>query len=236
MRNYLTLFFLLLTGIALFASCSDDEGGGYTGETQISATEMTFPKSGDTLTLSVLSSVEPQVTSNQTWCNVSFVSVTERGTYTYNVTVDANSETDDRVATLSVVAGSFTASVQVTQTAGDGLIVAQTAYDMPAAGGALSITLTTNGDYAYTINDSWIAEAEVTDARAMTEYTLHFTVSANHGAERTGNHYVYVRRLDGNRYCNTGCRTGCSRVGRNAVGNSRQLGTGMELRQSVGCT
>lgn len=186
MRNYLTLFFLLLTGIALFASCSDDEGGGYTGETKISATEMTFPKSGDTLTLSVLSSVEPQVTSNQTWCNVSFVSVTERGTYTYNVTVDANSETDDRVATLSVVAGSFTASVQVTQTAGDGLIVAQTAYDMPAAGGALIITLTTNGDYAYTTNDSWIAEAEVTDARAMTEYTLHFTVSANHGAERTG--------------------------------------------------
>ena len=34
MRNYLTLFFLLLTGIALFASCSDDEGGGYTGENE----------------------------------------------------------------------------------------------------------------------------------------------------------------------------------------------------------
>lgn len=185
-RNYLTLFLLLLAGITLSASCSDDEPKGYTGETQISATEMIFPKSGDTLTLSVLSSVEPQVASNQAWCSVDFVSVTQRGTYTYNIIAAANTETEDRMAVLSVVAGSFTASVQVTQTAGDGLIVAQDAYDMPAAGGPLNVTLTTNGDYACTINDSWIAEAEVTDARAMTEYTLHFTVSANHGAERTG--------------------------------------------------
>ena len=106
--------------------------------------------------------------------------------YTYDITAEANTETEDRTATLSVTAGSFSASVNVTQTAGDGLIVAQTSYEMPSTGGLLSIALTTNGDYSYTINDSWITEAEVSDARAMSEYTLHFTVSANHGAERIG--------------------------------------------------
>ena len=160
-RNYLTLFFAFLAGTAMFASCSDDEEGGFSGETKIS-------------------------TSNQDWCNVAFVNVTQRGTYTYDITAEANTETEDRTATLSVTAGSFSASVQVTQTAGDGLIVAQNSYEMPSAGGPLEVTLTTNGDYSYTINDSWITEAEVNKARAMTEYTLHFTVSANHGAERTG--------------------------------------------------
>ena len=155
-RNYLTLFFAFLAGTAMFAS------------------------------LSIASGTEPQVTSNQDWCNVAFVNVTQRGTYTYDITAEANTETEDRTATLSVTAGSFSASVQVTQTAGDGLIVAQNSYEMPSAGGPLEVTLTTNGDYSYTINDSWITEAEVNKARAMTEYTLHFTVSANHGAERTG--------------------------------------------------
>lgn len=188
LRNYFTFLCLaFLAGVTLFVSCSDDEANNvYAGETQISTTEMTFPAAGDTLTLSVLSGTEPQVTSNQDWCTVAFVNVTQRGTYTYRVVAAENTTTDNREAVLDVVAGSFTAQVQVTQQAGNGLIVEQTAYEMPAAGGPLAITLTTNGDYAYTINDGWIAEAEVSDTRAMTAYTLHFTVSANHGAERTG--------------------------------------------------
>ena len=185
-RNYFTFIFTFLTGLTLFASCSDDEENGFSGETKVSATEMTFAKSGGTQTLSIVSGTEPQVSSNQAWCSISFVNATQRGTYTYDVTAEANTETEDRTATLSVTAGSFTASVQVTQTAGDGLIVAQTSYAMPSEGGPLEVTLTTNGDYAYTINDGWITEAEVNEARAMTEYTLHFSVSANHGAERTG--------------------------------------------------
>lgn len=187
LQNYITLFLFFLTGVTLFVSCSDDDANNsYTGETTVSATEMTFPAAGDTLTLSVLSGTEPQVTSNQAWCTVTLADVTQRGTYTYQVIATENTTTDNREAALTVVAGSFTASVQITQQAGNGLIVEQTAYEMPAAGGPLTITLTTNGDYAYTINDGWIAEAEVSDARAMTAYTLHFTVSANHGAERTG--------------------------------------------------
>ena len=127
-RNYLTLFFAFLAGTAMFASCSDDEEGGFSGETKISATELAFAKSGGTQTLSIASGTEPQVTSNQDWCNVAFVNVTQRGTYTYDITAEANTETEDRTATLSVTAGSFSASVQVTQTAGDGLIVAQNSY------------------------------------------------------------------------------------------------------------
>ena len=185
----------------MFASCSDEEEGGFSGETKISATELAFAESGGTQTLSIASETEPQVVSNQEWCSVAFANATQRGTYTYDITAEANTETEARTATLSVTAGSFSASVNVTQTAGDGLIVAQTSYEMPSTGGLLSIALTTNGDYSYTINDSWITEAEVSDARAMSEYTLHFTVSANHGAI----------------YCSGGRTRRSGRVGRDPV-------------------
>ena len=185
-RAYLFLFFVCLTGLTVFASCSDDENAGYTGETRVSATELFFPKEGGTLTLSVLSADVPQVSSNQDWCGVSLKGVTQRGTYTFEIVAAVNAGTEDRTAALSVVAGSFTASVRVTQTAADGLIVAQTSYEMPSAGGLLEVTLTTNGDYSYTIHDGWITEVQTDNTRAMAEYTLHFTVSANHGAERTG--------------------------------------------------
>ena len=173
----------------LFAySCSDeDEGSGVT-ETVVSKSEMRFVKGGETQTLSVLSPVQPEVASGADWCNVSYVSVTQRGTYTYNVEVGANPETDDRSTTISVTAGGFSATVQVTQTAADGLVVGSPSYSMGAAGGPLHITLSSNGDYSYTVNDAWITEAVLTEgSRAMTESSVNFTVSANRtDSERTG--------------------------------------------------
>ena len=118
-RNYLVLFLTFVTGTAMFASCSDEEEGGFSGETKISATELAFAESGGTQTLSIASETEPQVVSNQDWCSVAFANATQRGTYTYDVIAEANTETEARTATLSVTAGSFSASVQVTQEAGD---------------------------------------------------------------------------------------------------------------------
>ena len=157
-------------------------------EEVVSKSEMRFVKGGETQTLSVLSPVQPEVASGADWCSVSYVSVTQRGTYTYNVEVGANTETDDRSTTISVTAGGFSATVQVTQTAADGLVVGSPSYSMSAAGGPLHITLTSNGDYSYTVNDAWITEAVLTEgSRAMTESSVNFTVSANRtDSERTG--------------------------------------------------
>lgn len=185
-NTYLLVPFVWMLSMVAVA-CSDDDAGYTVEETRISKTEMTFGKSGGTQTLSVLADVSPVLTSNQDWCEVTYVSVTQRGTYTYNVEVEANPNTDDRTAVISVTAGSFSSSVQVTQTAADGLIVEQTVYNVVAAGGLVSITVTANGDYTYVINDSWITEATLTEgSRAMTDSTLNFSVSANHSSERTG--------------------------------------------------
>ena len=175
--------------VCLFAySCSDEDEGSGATETVVSKSEMRFVKGGETQTLSVLSPVQPEVASGADWCNVSYVSVTQRGTYTYNVEVGANPETDDRSTTISVTAGGFSATVQVTQTAADGLVVGSPSYSMGAAGGPLHITLSSNGDYSYTVNDAWITEAVLTEgSRAMTESSVNFTVSANRtDSERTG--------------------------------------------------
>ena len=102
-RNYLVLFLTFVTGTAMFASCSDEEEGGFSGETKISATELAFAESGGTQTLSIASETEPQVVSNQDWCSVAFANATQRGTYTYDVIAEANTETEARTATRKLL-------------------------------------------------------------------------------------------------------------------------------------
>ena len=166
-------------------SCSDeDEGSGVT-ETVVSKSEMRFVKGGETQILSVLSSVQPEVASGADWCSVSYVSVTQRGTYTYNVEVGANPETDDRSTTISVTAGGFSATVQVTQTAADALIAGQHDYTVSGNGEDFSVTMQTTGTYEVVCDAGWIhPDADV--SRALSEMTENFTVDANvSGAERS---------------------------------------------------
>lgn len=146
---------------------------------------MSFVKGGETKTLSILSPVTPQVTSNVTWCTVTYVSVTERGTYSYNVTATANTDTDERSGQISVTAGSFSKTIALTQAAADGLVIGQTSYtDIPAAGQDITVQLTSNGDYKVSIDASWITQ---TTTRAMTSSTETFHVATNYETSaRTG--------------------------------------------------
>ena len=183
---------LLLSAFTLLAlslsvgSCSDsddDESSAVTAT--VSATSMTFTKAAETQKLYVLASSTPTISSSESWCTATYVSVTTLGTYTYNISVTANSDTDERTATLTVTVGSsFSATVDVTQSQEDGLVVGQTTYDdIPAAGQEITLSLSSNGDYAYSIDVSWITASTT---RAMTTESLTFVVGTNTGTARTG--------------------------------------------------
>ena len=72
-----------------------------------------------------------------------------------------------------------TGTVHVTQAATLGMVVEQKAFEVPAAGGTVTVKVKANTDYTYTIDASgqgWITE---TTTRALTEYVHTFKVDAN---------------------------------------------------------
>lgn len=79
---------------------------------------------------------------------------------------EANTDTSDREAKVTVKAGgSEVGSFTVKQTAADGLIISNsTSFDLPAAGGDVSVVVETNGDVQAVSDVSWI---KAVNTRAM---------------------------------------------------------------------
>ena len=201
MRNTVDLFKTCLVLLALsffpfFASCSDDNSGTATPEVTIPenilANGMAFAKTGGTRTLNIKSNMAVEVTSSAPdWCKVTAEPSASSTVFKYTVAVDANVATENRSATVMVMAGGSKAGeFTVTQTAADGLIIdsESLSFDMPAEGGTLSVKLTANGEVTATPDVNWIT---VADTRAMVEKTFTFTVSKNVVAEREG-HISFV--------------------------------------------
>ncbi len=106
------------------------------------------------------------------------------GTTSVTVKAKANPTYDDRETTFTITGtgkdgSTSTGTVHVTQAATLGMVVEQKAFEVPAAGGTVTVKVKANTDYTYTIDASgqgWITE---TTTRALTEYVLTFKVDAN---------------------------------------------------------
>src|SRR5690554_4286154 len=176
----------LLMALFVFMVACSGEDEPVTPEIIPAKSEMIFSKTGGSEILSVKSNVALEVKSNEeSWCRVAPASSSSDAVYRYTVTVDANPETNDRSTTITVKGGNITQTINVVQTAADGLSITPTTFnDVAGEGTQIEITLTANGAVTVTCNDSWITE--VTTRAAMTEQTLTFNVAANYGTPRTG--------------------------------------------------
>lgn len=175
----LSLLFVIST------ACSGDDKPAVSPEITIANPSLLFAKTGGTETLSIKANVTLDVKSNdESWCRVAPASSASETIFKYTVTVAANPTTTDRSTTITVTGGDISRSVQVSQPAADGLLVAQTTFnELPGEGIYLDITLTTNGEVSSTIHDSWITQVTT---KAMEEQTLTFKVAANYGEPRSG--------------------------------------------------
>lgn len=195
---------MALSCAVMYAACSDNDEGAEPFVT-VATKSLVFPKSGGTDNLYVKTNVALQVQSSASWCKVEEGYFTENGTAKYVVTVESNTETDNRQAELTVTGGGISETVSVVQTAGDGLIVQTPLIDnVPASGGSFDVKLKANGAVTMTINDTWIKENVST--RAMEEQVKSFLVSPNYGAAREGSitftvgdvtETVVVKQLEG---------------------------------------
>ncbi|WP_352422026.1 cellulase family glycosylhydrolase [Proteiniphilum sp.] len=181
-----TIIIFLLPAVFVGMTACSGSDDPVTPEIVPAKTEIAFSRTGGSETLSVKSNVPLEVKSNdESWCRVVPASSTSDAVYKFTVILDANPETSDRSTSITIKGGNITQTVNVVQTAADGLIVKPTVFDdITGEGTQIEVKLTTNGAVKITINDSWITQ--VTSRAAMTEQTVTFNVAANYGDRRMG--------------------------------------------------
>ena len=185
-----TIKLLTLLTCILFAgfmtACSDNDDtkpGGYTGEMVMGSTAETFAKSGGTKVVSVRSSSTLTVTSgDDSWCHVTAGTRTQFGVTPLTLVIDENDSYDDRSTVITVECDGEKSQIVVNQSSKEGLLVDQTVYEVPAAGGNVAVTLKATGDFTTNIGEGWVAEVS---SRALKEYTRNFKVAENYGNARS---------------------------------------------------
>lgn len=177
MKKLITLLFFLLT----LVSCSDSSSTLDEADTiSVSPTSLTADKNGGTVSVSVKANRVPSVSSSASWLTLESRAIITDG-YTLNLKVEANTETVERKATLTISVGSASQQVQVTQSALDALSVSPAKIDIDDQEQNFSLKVVTNGQPNVRIDAGWIKQIQATD-----DETRNFQVEANTGAARTG--------------------------------------------------
>ena len=123
-RKTLSLMVVLTMGIFTACSGSDEDVPEVQKDFTLSTQEMNFTSKGGEQTFSVQSDAELTVRSSAAdWCKVANVASGSTKTQKFQVTVAPYTDNNDREATITVSLGSQSKTIQVKQTAADGLEV-----------------------------------------------------------------------------------------------------------------
>lgn len=182
--NILILWAFVAMGVT---ACSDDdmyEAPSRPIEFTVGSTEMSFVRTGATRSLYVEATSAPSVSTTDTWIHLTTPTLNGESDriYAISVTVDENSGYNDRTGSISVSQGSNNATVKVTQTAGEGLIIDITQKSLEAAGGTFTVNVQATADYTVEM-PSWITRSE---SRSLDSYTEQFTAATNRSLDRSG--------------------------------------------------
>ena len=154
--EYLWLLACICSLCLVSCSSNDDEGEEPTEVTEIKTSAdsggLTFAKGSSSLDLYIQADGTLEVTSNQTWCKVAEAASASAKVKKYTVTVETNTETSDRTAVITIKAGKLTKTVDVFQTAADGLVVSTPSFEVRAGGENITVKYITNGEPEVTID------------------------------------------------------------------------------------
>lgn len=154
-----------------------------------------FEQEGTSVVIPVttnLKASEWSVKSDQTWCLVD----QDRSSSKVSgilVSIQASEEPDIRTATITVNSSVENYSIQVRQLGyGPAILIKQDVPTIPATGGPLTITVTSNIEYTTTlsVNCDWIHDAPAT--RALTDKSYIYTVDPNSLFEERSATFTYT--------------------------------------------
>ena len=117
------------------------------------------------------------------WCSVNPKSG-NAGSVNIVVSADANSEVDDRTATVTIRSGSVMKTISISQSRKSVVALDGEKYTVDGIGGSIEVEVNHNVDYDITFDCDWITLGET---RALETDNIAFVVTANESREaRTG--------------------------------------------------
>ena len=186
-KTFLAIAFIL-SGLCCAACGDDNESGGGGDDSSASITvpdnarQHEFAKTGGTWDFSVQATSQPKAESSASWLTVTSVHSASSSVFKFRASAEANQNTDDRTATITLSIGSVSEVISIIQTSEDGLIVETTTYEAIADGENIAVKLKANGEFTTSIDCGWITES--TTRANMQEYTRTFTVAKNYTSEQ----------------------------------------------------
>ena len=166
---------LCLVFCLLFVSCEKET------LLNVPSSSISFDKSGGSQSLSFTANKVWSASSSASWCKVSPSSgdATKANNVIISISCDANPDFDDRNCTVTVVCMELSKSIQVTQSANDGLIISQTSYDLTSDAQTISVEVKTNVQFGYTIDSSCSKWVKASSTKGLASNIVKFEIAKN---------------------------------------------------------
>lgn len=169
-------FLVISTGLG---SCSDTEQPP-DPVLVLSQSAIQFSKQGGEQSVTIRSDRKISTSTDQLWCNVTAGDpVTGSGGYLItqlDVSVNANSEPEERTAIVTVKTASLTQTISVKQSQNDLLIVKKEVFDVSHLGDTIQVELQTTGEYQVNWDATWISQSST---RSRIDKSEFFTIAPN---------------------------------------------------------
>jgi endoglucanase len=170
--NFLkVLLFAACCGV-LGATCSG-ENPGEAPELAVSVEALHFANAADTKTIHIKANTKWTITVSDAWCTVTPASGEGGGTVRADVSVSANTTLSVRHATITVVAGSLSGTITVSQEKNTFLTVSPEFFTVKPEGESISIDVQSSGDFTIETAVAWISIGSYVNNKQS------FTVEAN---------------------------------------------------------
>ena len=133
-----------------------------------------------TFAVSVLGNVDWTITSSADWCSASpDYGLGDQNPHDVTVSVTANTEYDDRTATLTVKGDGIAEEISVTQKKLGALLITQNSYEIPADGDTIEVQIASNLKYKIVMPNGvdWIKE--IPSSRALDTQTKYYAIAKN---------------------------------------------------------
>lgn len=180
MKTPLYLLTLICTWlVAVGCSDTDSTTNDVADALTVTPTTATIGNTGGIVVLNVKSNRVPSVSSSAAWITLDSRANNEND-YVLNMKASANTETEQRIATLTVSCGSASQTVTITQSAMDALTVSPSTLNIDDQEQYFVLRVETNGQPDVRTDAGWIQQVQAEEAG-----TRRFHVDVNLSAART---------------------------------------------------
>lgn len=170
-------FFVALMGFALCLAVTSCEPKT---ALSVSTSSLSFDNKGGSQTVTVSANKAWSVTPGQAWCKVSPTAGDGKtDNVTLSVSCDPNTTYDARSCAITVVCEELSATINVTQAEGTGLIVSQTEYRLTNEAQTVSIEVKANIDYQVSVESEASSWIQVQSTKGLNSHTIVLAVAEN---------------------------------------------------------